>query len=50
MRVSDLPELIFSALAAIVQRLISLIRWAGILLNNRSFLSIYASSGKINAY
>ncbi|KAJ3766754.1 hypothetical protein FB446DRAFT_371390 [Lentinula raphanica] len=40
-RVGNTPELILSTLAAAFGLLTSLIGWAGILLNNRSFLAIY---------
>jgi hypothetical protein len=40
-RVGNRPELIFSTLASSFGILTSLVGWAGILLNNRSFLAIY---------
>lgn len=40
-RVGNRPELVTSTLAASVSLLTSLIGWAGILLNNRGFLSVY---------
>ena len=40
-RVANTPELVFSTIAASVGILTSLIGWAGILLNNRSFLAWY---------
>jgi len=40
-RVGNRPELVFSTLAAGFGIFTSLIGWAGILLNNRSFLAIY---------
>ncbi|KAJ8494574.1 hypothetical protein ONZ45_g9730 [Pleurotus djamor] len=41
-RVGNRPELITSTIAASVGVLCSVIGWAGILLNNRSFLAVYA--------
>ena len=40
-RLANTPELIFSTVAASIGILTSLIGWAGILLNNRSFLAWY---------
>ncbi|KAG6807327.1 hypothetical protein H0H92_007983 [Tricholoma furcatifolium] len=40
-RVANRPELILSTVAACVGVFTSLIGWAGVLLNNRSFLAIY---------
>jgi hypothetical protein len=40
-RVGNRPELIISTLAALMGVFTSLVGWAGILLNNRSFLAIY---------
>ncbi|KAK0431088.1 hypothetical protein EV421DRAFT_1720857 [Armillaria borealis] len=41
-RVGNRPELIVSTIAACLGILTSIIGWAGILLNNRSFLAVYA--------
>lgn len=41
-RVGNRPELIVSTLAASIGIFTALIGWAGILMNNRSFLAIYA--------
>ncbi|KAH8099853.1 hypothetical protein BXZ70DRAFT_222530 [Cristinia sonorae] len=41
MRVGNTPELIISTIACCLGILTSLIGWAGILLNNRSFLAVY---------
>ena len=40
-RVGNRPELIVSTLAACIGIFTSLIGWAGILMNNRSFLAVY---------
>ncbi|KAH7924678.1 hypothetical protein BV22DRAFT_1012823 [Leucogyrophana mollusca] len=40
-RVGNRPELIVSTIAATLATLTSVIGWAGILLNNRSFLAVY---------
>ena len=41
MRTGNTPELVLCTLAAVVGLLTSIIGWAGILLNNRSFLAVY---------
>lgn len=41
MRVGNRPELIVSTIGATIGVLTSIIGWAGILLNNRSFLAVY---------
>jgi hypothetical protein len=40
-RTGNTPELVLCTLAAVVGLLTSIIGWAGILLNNRSFLAVY---------
>jgi len=40
-RVGNRPELVVSTIAAVAGIITSLIGWAGILLNNRSFLAVY---------
>ncbi|KAG1804470.1 hypothetical protein EV424DRAFT_1432108 [Suillus variegatus] len=40
-RVGNRTELVFSTAAAVLASLTSIIGWAGILLNNRSFLAVY---------
>jgi hypothetical protein len=42
LRVANRPELITSTIAAAIGILTSIIGWAGILLNNRGFLAVYA--------
>ncbi|KAJ6592196.1 tetraspanin Tsp2 family [Mycena vulgaris] len=42
-RVANRTELIFSTLAAAVAVFTSVFGWAGVMLNNRSFLAVYAS-------
>jgi hypothetical protein len=41
LRVGNRPELILSTIAAVLTVFTSLVGWAGILLNNRSFLAVY---------
>ncbi|KAI6036088.1 hypothetical protein PISMIDRAFT_12293 [Pisolithus microcarpus 441] len=48
-RVGNRTELIVSTIAADVATITSVFNWAGILLNNRSFLAYYTGSGKIHA-